>query len=36
MEYEVEEYARKSELNIQYYRIGESIIPLVKRRYEIS
>lgn len=36
MEYEVEEYARKSELNIQYYRIGESTMPLVKRRYEIS
>ena len=34
MEHQVEEYARKSELGIQYYRIGESTMPLIKRRFE--
>lgn len=36
MEHAVEEYARKSELDIQYFRIGENTMPLVKRRYEKS
>lgn len=34
MEHEVGEYARKSELDIQYYRIWESTMPLVKRRFK--
>lgn len=36
MEHEVGEYARKSELDIQSYRIGEQTMPLVKRRFEKS
>lgn len=36
MEHEVGEYARKSELDIQSYRIGEQTMPLVKRRFDES